>query len=169
MNTVVRENAAKQLVKPGDLFSFLPIVTSAGLTFFFYDAFWPVTLLSAPALWLSLTSYTHQARWEIARLYSKNRYEYDLNISPERHSYSKEKADEAVKVAESISSKDIYAAVFTKKPFEATLDKIVDESYGGSITYNVAFDGKEVAVQKLKDPPVFDIWEEALVNARKLK
>jgi hypothetical protein len=169
MKTVAKINKTKSIVKPIGLFSFLPLGLSGAITFFFHDTFWPVALLSAPALWFSLTSYTHHARWEIARLYSQNRYDYDLDTSSERSQYNKTAANESVKAAESISNKQIYAAVFTRKPFDLTLTKELDENFGGSKAYNVVFDGKEVAVQKINDPSVFDLWEEALVNARKLK
>lgn len=168
MKTIAKTVKNKSLVKPVGLFSFLPLGLTGGATLLFFEAWWPVALFNIPALWSAGSLYTNHAKWEIARLYAKAQ-NYDLSIEPGRRDYNEKLSDKIVQQTNALPVRKVYAAMLVKRPFEFTLDEKADETYGGSKAYTAVFDGKEVAVQKVNEPSVFAIWEDALVNARKLK
>lgn len=169
MEKVIKAGKNKSLTKPVGLFSFTPLAVSGTATFFFYEAWWPVALLTAPALWASLNFYGNHAKWELARLWSKTQFDYDLDTESTRYSFDEAMRKRVIRATDALPLKTVYSAMFTRRPFEFTLEHDENETYGSSTGTKAVFNGKEIAVQQVSEPSVFSIWEDALNNARKLK
>lgn len=169
MNTIVRSDKKKSITKASGLFSFLPLGLTGGATALFMEAWWPIALLNAPAVVIALGCFYGHAQMEIARLYAKTQYDYDLDLYEGKRGYREDINDKVYKAMEAVPFKAVAGAVMFKKPFDIVMEKKVDETYGEVDIFKASFDGKELEVKHINEPSIFDIMTDAIGNARKLK
>lgn len=169
MKSIVRTGKTKSLIKASSIFTFIPIGLTGGATFLFMDAWWPVALLNAPAVVMTVLCFFGHAQMEIARLYAETTYDYDYDLYDGKRGHRKDIHEKVSKAVGEIPFKTLVGAVMFKMPFDIVMEKKVDETYGEVDIFKASFDGKELEVQHVNEPSIFDIMTDAIGNARKLK